>query len=154
MPLDLYLASVSVSYTFDFFGGTRRELEALRAEVDHQRYELEAARLMLAGNVVTTAIREASLREQIAQSEEIVALQARQLAIAERMEAARRRRPRSTWSRSSASWRRHAPRCRTCGASWSRMRHRLARVRRASRPARRSCPSSAWPNCSCRPSCR
>jgi NodT family efflux transporter outer membrane factor (OMF) lipoprotein len=87
MPLDLYLASISVSYTFDFAGGTRRELEGLRAEVDHQSYELEAARLMLAGNVVTTAIREASLREQIAQSEEIVSLQARQLAIAERMEA-------------------------------------------------------------------
>ena len=68
MPLDLYLASISVSYTFDFAGGTRRELEGLRAEVDHQQYELEAARLMLAGNVVTTAIREASLREQIAQT--------------------------------------------------------------------------------------
>ena len=87
MPLDLHLASISVSYTFDFAGGARRELEGLRAEVDHQQYELEAARLMLAGNVVTTAIREASLREQIAQSEEMVALQARQLAIAERMEA-------------------------------------------------------------------
>jgi NodT family efflux transporter outer membrane factor (OMF) lipoprotein len=87
MPLDLHLASISVSYTFDFAGGTRRELEGLRAEVDHQQYELEAARLMLAGNVVTTAIREASLREQIALSEEMVALQARQLAIAERMEA-------------------------------------------------------------------
>jgi len=86
MPLDLYLASISVSYTFDFAGGTRRELEGLHAEVDHQAYELEAARLMLAGNVVTTAIREASLREQIAQSEEIVSLQERQLAIAERME--------------------------------------------------------------------
>lgn len=87
MPLDLHLASVGVSYTFDFAGGTRRELEGLRAEVDHQQYELEAARLMLAGNVVTAAIREASLREQIAESEEIVALQARELAIVERMEA-------------------------------------------------------------------
>ena len=86
MPLDLYLASVSVSYTFDFAGGTRRELEGLRAEVDHQSYELEAARLMLAGNVVTTAIREASLREQIARCEAIVALQARLLAITEQME--------------------------------------------------------------------
>jgi NodT family efflux transporter outer membrane factor (OMF) lipoprotein len=86
MPLDLYLASVSVSYTFDFAGGTRRELEGLRAEADHQAYELEAARLMLAGNVVTTAIREASLREQITQSEQIVSLQSRQLAIAERMQ--------------------------------------------------------------------
>jgi NodT family efflux transporter outer membrane factor (OMF) lipoprotein len=87
LPLDLYLASISVSYAFDFAGGTRRELEGLRAGVDYQQYELEAARLMLAGNVVTTAIREASLRDQIAQSEEMVSLQARQLAIAERMEA-------------------------------------------------------------------
>lgn len=86
MPLDLYLASVNVSYTFDFAGGTRSELDGLRAQVDHQRYELEGARLMLAGNVVTTAIREASLREQIAAQEEMLALQARQLAITERLE--------------------------------------------------------------------
>ena len=87
LPLDLYLASISVSYAFDFAGGTRRELEGLHAGVDYQLFELEAARLMLAGNVVTTAIREASLREQIAQSEEIVSLQAHQLTIAEKMEA-------------------------------------------------------------------
>ena len=43
---------------------------------------------MLAGNVVTTAIREASLRDQIGLTEEIVALQARELEIAERMAAA------------------------------------------------------------------
>jgi len=85
-PFSLYLASVGVSYTFDLFGAVRRELEALQAEVDVQRYELEAARLMLAGNVVTTAIREASLREQIANSEGIVSLQARRLAIVERLE--------------------------------------------------------------------
>jgi NodT family efflux transporter outer membrane factor (OMF) lipoprotein len=85
-PFNLYLASVGVSYTFDLFGSTRRELEALRAEADHQRFELEAARLMLTGNVVTAAIREASLREQIANTEEIVALQAQQLAIADRLE--------------------------------------------------------------------
>src|SRR5262249_58800987 len=58
-PLNLFLASVSVSYTLDLFGSTRRELDALRAETDYERYELEAARLMLAGNVVTAAIREA-----------------------------------------------------------------------------------------------
>jgi NodT family efflux transporter outer membrane factor (OMF) lipoprotein len=86
MPLNLFLASVSVSYTLDLFGSTRRELEALRAETDYQRYELEAARLMLAGNVVTAAIREASLREQIALTEEMIALQARSLSIAERLE--------------------------------------------------------------------
>src|SRR4249919_2593488 len=84
-PFNLYLASVGVSYTFDLFGANRRELEALQAGVDYQRYELEAARLMLAGNVVTAAIREASLREQIAATEELVVLQERQLAITERL---------------------------------------------------------------------
>ncbi|HVQ61099.1 MAG TPA: efflux transporter outer membrane subunit [Burkholderiales bacterium] len=85
-PLNLFLASVSVSYTLDLFGSTRSELEALRSETDYQRYELEAARLMLAGNVVTAAIREASLREQITLTEEMIALQARSLAIAEQLE--------------------------------------------------------------------
>ena len=84
-PFNLYLASVGVSYTFDLFGANRRELEALQASVDYQRYELEAARLMLAGNVVTAAIREASLREQIAATREIIELQERQLAITERL---------------------------------------------------------------------
>jgi len=86
-PLNLFLASVSVSYTFDLFGATRRELEALGAEVDRQQFELEGARLMLAGNVVTTAIREASLREQIDMTEEMLSLHERQVAIAERIEA-------------------------------------------------------------------
>ena len=84
-PFNLYLASVGVSYTLDLFGANRRELEGLQAGVDYQRYELEAARLMLAGNVVTAAIREASLREQIAATEEIVLAQERQLAITERL---------------------------------------------------------------------
>lgn len=86
MPLNLYLASVSVSYTLDLFGSTRRELDALRAGTDYQRYELEAARLMLAGNVVTAAIREAELRERIADTEEMIALQSRQLGVTERLE--------------------------------------------------------------------
>jgi NodT family efflux transporter outer membrane factor (OMF) lipoprotein len=85
-PLNLYLASVALSYHFDLFGATRSELEGLRAQVDAERFELEAARLMLAGNVVTAAIREASLREQIAIAGEIVALQERRLGIVERLE--------------------------------------------------------------------
>ena len=85
-PFNLYLATVGVSYTFDLFGATRNELAGLRAEADHQRYEIEAARLMLAGNVVTAAIREAQLREQITSTEAIVALQSQQLAITERLQ--------------------------------------------------------------------
>jgi NodT family efflux transporter outer membrane factor (OMF) lipoprotein len=88
MPLNLYLASVRVSYNLDLFGATRHELEALRAAADSSRYELEAARQALAANVVTTAIRAASLHEQIAHAEGALALQSRQVAIAEGMEKA------------------------------------------------------------------
>jgi NodT family efflux transporter outer membrane factor (OMF) lipoprotein len=86
MPLTLYDASASVSYTLDLFGKSRRELEALAAEVDYQRFELEAARLMLAGNVVTAAIREASLRAQIERTERVVTLYEELLRITERRE--------------------------------------------------------------------
>jgi len=80
-PFTLYNAAVDVSYTLDLFGANRRELEAMRAEVDYQRFELEAARLSLAANVVTTAIREASLREQIETTESLITAQDTQLTI-------------------------------------------------------------------------
>ncbi len=82
-PFTLYGASVRVSYVLDLFGAQRRELEGLRAAVDFQRYELEAARLSLAANVVTAAIREASLRAQIDDTEALIDAQRRQLAIVE-----------------------------------------------------------------------
>ncbi len=81
-PFTLYQAQVSVSYTLDLFGKSRRELEALEAAVDYERFELEAARLMLAGNVVTAAIEEASLREQIASTESLIAVRAHAVDIA------------------------------------------------------------------------
>lgn len=61
----LYNASVSVSYTLDLFGGTRRGLEQLKAQVDYQQYLLKGSYLTLTANIVTTAIQEASLRAQI-----------------------------------------------------------------------------------------
>ncbi|KAA6117502.1 ABC transporter permease [Cupriavidus cauae] len=82
-PFTLYGASVRVSYVLDLFGAQRRELEGLRAAVDFQRFELEAARLSLAANVATAAIREASLRAQIEDTEALVDAQRRQLAIVE-----------------------------------------------------------------------
>jgi len=85
-PLTLSTASVSVSYTLDLFGQNRRELEGLQAAVDYEQFQLEAARLMLAGNVVTAAIEEASLREQIEQTEAAVAIEAHQLEIMEGLE--------------------------------------------------------------------
>jgi NodT family efflux transporter outer membrane factor (OMF) lipoprotein len=82
-PFTVYTVGANVSYTFDVFGGTRRELEGLAAQIDYQAYELEAARLTLAANVVTTAIRIAALRAEIETNEAIVTTQLKDLAIAE-----------------------------------------------------------------------
>jgi NodT family efflux transporter outer membrane factor (OMF) lipoprotein len=80
---NLYNASVNVSYQIDVAGGARRELEALRAGVDFQRFQVEAAYLALTANVATTAFREASLREQIRATREISEAQDSQLRLAE-----------------------------------------------------------------------
>lgn len=80
-PFTLYSAKVSVSYALDPFGANRRALEALAAQVDYGRFELEAARLSLTGNVLTTAIHCASLEKQISLTERLLADQSKQLEI-------------------------------------------------------------------------
>ncbi len=79
----LFNASVNVSYALDLFGGGRRELEALKAQVDYQRFQLEGAWLSIASNIVTTAVQEASLRAQIRATREILAVQEKQLKLVE-----------------------------------------------------------------------
>jgi NodT family efflux transporter outer membrane factor (OMF) lipoprotein len=85
---NLFSASVQASYQLDLFGGSRRQIEALRAQTDYQRWELEAARLTLTGNVVTTAVNVASLKAQLAAIHDIVAGEREQLAVTERQFAA------------------------------------------------------------------
>ncbi len=72
LQYNLFNASVSVSYLLDLFGSTRRQLEALRAQVDYQRYQVEGAYLVLTANIVTTAVNEASLRGQIQATRDIL----------------------------------------------------------------------------------
>ncbi len=80
----LYNASVSVSYALDLAGGARRELEALLAQIDYQRLQLEAAYLTLSGNVVTAAVQEASLRAQIRATHEVLRAQEAILALVQK----------------------------------------------------------------------
>ncbi|HEY2531716.1 MAG TPA: efflux transporter outer membrane subunit [Xanthobacteraceae bacterium] len=82
-PFTLYNAQVNVSYTLDFFGANRRALEALQAQAEYQNYEATAARLTLAANVVSAAIRQAALQAQIEITERLLQAQAQQLSIAE-----------------------------------------------------------------------
>ncbi len=81
---DLHNASVDVTYAFDIFGGGQRELDALKAQVDHQRFQLEAAYLSLTANIVTTVVKEASLREQLAALNDIVISEEKQLSLLDR----------------------------------------------------------------------
>src|ERR1700682_1836930 len=49
---NLQSASVSVSYTLDAFGGTRRQVEALQAQAEYEQLALEARHLTLHASIV------------------------------------------------------------------------------------------------------
>jgi len=82
-PFGLLNGSVAVSYALDLFGANRRLIESLNAQEEFQNWQLEGARLMLAGNVVAAAIRQAQLRSQIDLTRRLLALQEQQLGIIE-----------------------------------------------------------------------
>lgn len=77
-------AGVNVTYTLDVFGSQRRKIESANAQAEYQQFQLEATYLSLSANVVTTAIREASLRAQIAATQKVVDASQRQLEILKR----------------------------------------------------------------------
>lgn len=81
VPFSLLNASVSVSYAPDLFGLVRRQVEGQRAVAEQQRFALEAAYLSLTANVVTAAVTDASLRDQIAATKRILASQTHDLRI-------------------------------------------------------------------------
>jgi len=82
-PFTLLNGSVAVSYALDIFGANRRAIEGLKAERDYQSWQLEGARLMLAGNVVAAAIRQAEFGKQIELTKQLLAIEQRELAITE-----------------------------------------------------------------------
>lgn len=77
--LSLTSASLNVSYSPDIFGGVRRQIESDESQAAYERYVLEATYLTLTSNVVNSAITIASLRAQIAATEDIIKIQSDQL---------------------------------------------------------------------------
>ena len=71
----LYTAQLSLSYSVDVFGGTRRSIEAAKAQEQVSHFQLEAAYVSLSTNIVLSAVQEASLRGQITATERLRALQ-------------------------------------------------------------------------------
>jgi NodT family efflux transporter outer membrane factor (OMF) lipoprotein len=78
---NLFNTNVSVSYTLDIFGGARRQIEALLAQVDYQQFELLAAYLTLTSNIVTTSINIASIEAQIKATLDLLRIEQNQLHI-------------------------------------------------------------------------
>ena len=79
--LGVTTASLNVSYALDVFGGVRRQIESLEAEEEFQRFQLEAAYLSLTSNVVVAAVGEASLRAQVAATEDIIQIETQELGV-------------------------------------------------------------------------
>ncbi len=72
---NLHTAQLNAAYTLDVWGANRRQVEALKAEADADRYTIEVTYLTLISNVVNAAIQEAVLREQIRLTQDAIARQ-------------------------------------------------------------------------------
>lgn len=68
----LHTAQVDIAYTLDVFGGVRRQTEQVGAQTEQQRFETEAAYLTLTTNVVSAAIQQAALRDQVEATRTII----------------------------------------------------------------------------------
>jgi len=79
-----YTTQLAVSYVPDVFGGTRRAVEGLAAQEEVQRFQLRAVQLTLTSGLVAAVIGEASLRDQIAATDEIIRVQRESLDILRR----------------------------------------------------------------------
>jgi NodT family efflux transporter outer membrane factor (OMF) lipoprotein len=68
----LITPQLNLSFVPDVFGGNRRAVESLEAQAENLRFQMEATYVTLTANVVTGALQEASLRDQIAVTEQTI----------------------------------------------------------------------------------
>ena len=79
---NLFTLSSSVSYALDLFGGQRRLVEGLHAEVDVARANERATYLALAANIVNTVVAAAAYRAEIDATTRLIEMQKEQVALA------------------------------------------------------------------------
>lgn len=77
----LFTPQVSVSFVPDVFGLNRRTVESLKAQEQQARFALAATHITLSSNVAAAAIQEASLREQIAATQELITINTNMLRV-------------------------------------------------------------------------
>ena len=78
---NLFTLSGVVSYALDVFGGERRAVEGLRANVDAQRFTMEGTYLTLTSNVVNTAFARRAYADEIAVQQLLLSAQSQQIDI-------------------------------------------------------------------------
>lgn len=79
---NLFTLSSSVSYALDLFGGQRRLVEGLHAEVEVAHADIRGTYLTLAANVANTVIAAAAYRAEIEATQQLIELQKQQVDIA------------------------------------------------------------------------
>jgi NodT family efflux transporter outer membrane factor (OMF) lipoprotein len=80
---NLFTLSTTVSYALDIFGGQRRLVEGLRAEVDVAHADERAVYLALEANIVNTVIAKAAYRAEVNATLQLIELQKEQVALGE-----------------------------------------------------------------------
>jgi NodT family efflux transporter outer membrane factor (OMF) lipoprotein len=80
---NLFTLSTTVSYALDIFGGQRRLVEGLRAEVDVAQANEQAAYLALVANIVNTIIAKAAYRAEVNATVQLIELQKEQVHLSE-----------------------------------------------------------------------
>lgn len=80
----LYTTQGTLTFTPDIFGGNRRQVEALVGQAEAQRFQLEITHLTLTASLAGAAVQEASLRAQIAATQEIIDISTRSLDLVRR----------------------------------------------------------------------
>lgn len=81
LEYSLFTPQLSVSYVPDVFGLNRRTVESLQAQAQAARFQWVAAKIALTANVVTAAVGEASLREQVQATEQLVGIETQAVGI-------------------------------------------------------------------------
>jgi NodT family efflux transporter outer membrane factor (OMF) lipoprotein len=69
---NLYTFSTTVTYVLDVFGGERRTVESLGAQVEVQYYNAQGTYLTLSGNIVNALVAEAAYSAEIEATQQII----------------------------------------------------------------------------------
>ena len=85
---NFHTAQLTVGFAPDIFGLNRRAVESLQAQTEAQKFQLQAAYITLATNIVAAAVQDGMLRKQIDITKEMIAANETAVALVGRQQKA------------------------------------------------------------------